>query len=91
MGSGLYPDGNYQHTGVILNVEYRNHSYMPGNPSDWRFSFEKLIDNTNCFGLVDHGYQGHQGFSFKFGGPGGQCGNKNMGNVYYTPFMSTIT
>nr|XP_023912778.1 uncharacterized protein LOC112024373 [Quercus suber] len=74
MGSGIFPDDNYGHTSQFSLIQYRNSSGVLDGPH--KYTYDTIIDSPNCYLLDFHGYMGKiLGYTFGFGGPGGDCGN----------------
>ena len=74
MGSGIFPDDNYGHTSQFRAIQYRNSSGALDGPH--KYTYDIIIDSPNCYLIDYHGYIGeHEGYTFGFGGPGGDCGN----------------
>ncbi|XP_023886586.1 protein neprosin isoform X1 [Quercus suber] len=72
MGSGVFPDGKYEHSCSIRFVQYRNNSGILDGPYG---DYEKIIDSPGCYSVADPVYRATQGYNFDFGGPGGKCVN----------------
>ena len=73
MGSGIFPDDNYKHTSQFRAIQYRNSSGVLDGPH--KYTYDIIIDSPNCYLIDFHGYIGeHEGYTFGFGGPGGDCG-----------------
>ncbi|KAK4592411.1 hypothetical protein RGQ29_016807 [Quercus rubra] len=73
MGSGIFPDDNYKHTSQFRAIQYRNSSGALDGPH--KYTYDIIIDSPNCYLIDYHGYIGeHEGYTFGFGGPGGDCG-----------------
>jgi hypothetical protein len=72
MGSGLFPDGSYKQACSFRQVQYTDNTGNLNVPRE----FQYIIDNKSCYDLKNDGYHGeYMGYAFKFGGPGGECGN----------------
>ncbi|KAL5708548.1 hypothetical protein ACHQM5_019334 [Ranunculus cassubicifolius] len=77
MGSGIYPNqkdirrGSYFRQ--MLVVDSDNRLVQPAGP---QYQFETFVDRPRCYGLVNYGYtkKFRMGYSFLYGGPGGDCG-----------------
>ena len=73
MGSGIFPDDNYSHTSQFRVIQYIDSSGVQDGPHE--NTYDTIIDNPNCYLIDFHGYIGeHEGYTFGFGGPGGDCG-----------------
>ncbi|XP_050281536.1 uncharacterized protein LOC126722427 [Quercus robur] len=73
MGSGIFPDDNYGHTSQFRAIQYKNSSGVLDGPH--KYTYDTIIDSPNCYLIDFHGYIGeHEGYTFGFGGPGGDCG-----------------
>ncbi|KAK4592412.1 hypothetical protein RGQ29_016808 [Quercus rubra] len=73
MGSGVFPDGKYEHSCSIRFAQYTNNLGIEDGPHG--DSYEKIIDCPSHYSVRDPVYRGNQGYTFDFGGPGGKCGN----------------
>lgn len=74
MGSGYFPDGNFDHACYFTYISYRNASRINYGPENYQI--EKYVDNPNCFGLTYYGNLHRKvEYCLQFGGPGGDCGN----------------
>ncbi|KAK4592414.1 hypothetical protein RGQ29_016810 [Quercus rubra] len=73
MGSGIFPDDNYSHTSQFRVIQYIDSSGVQDGPHE--NTYDTIIDSPNCYLIDFHGYIGeHEGYTFGFGGPGGDCG-----------------
>lgn len=74
MGSGHFPDNSFNHTCYFDRLAYTDESrkdYGPGTAV-----VKSFTDQPKCYGVNYYGnLQGTAGFTLKFGGPGGSCGN----------------
>ena len=73
MGSGVFPDGKYEHSCSIRFAQYTNNLGIEDGPHG--DSYEKIIGCPSHYSVRDPVYRGNQGYTFDFGGPGGKCGN----------------
>ncbi|XP_042489968.1 uncharacterized protein LOC122069946 isoform X2 [Macadamia integrifolia] len=73
MGSGHFPFDDYNHSSFFKNMKYVDPFYEetdPGWPGQKEFR-----DNTKCYDIKNDKYlKGGWGNTFRFGGPGGNCG-----------------
>ncbi|CAI8589841.1 unnamed protein product [Vicia faba] len=75
MGSGSFPDENFEHACYFKNIGYKN-----GTNSQYygpeHYAAETYHDAPECFGVEYYDKQKSPfGYSLQFGGPGGQCGD----------------
>ncbi|MCL7034336.1 hypothetical protein MKW94_022050 [Papaver nudicaule] len=73
MGSGRFPDGDYQHACYFEHIQYIDASYKPVDPQadNMKEMSHQCGDwyRVRYFGLSKEG----RGHTFQFGGPGGIC------------------
>ena len=73
MESGEFPDGIDNHAS-FTNIQYRNQGNTTLVPQSTHYQI--INDSPKCYGLKYDGDKGQPlGFTFQFGGPGGQCAN----------------
>ena len=73
MGSRIFPDDNYSHTSQFRVIQYIDSSGVLDGPHE--NTYDTIIDSPNCYLIDFHGYIGeHEGYTFEFGGPGGDYG-----------------
>ncbi|KAI5434538.1 uncharacterized protein LOC127121183 [Lathyrus oleraceus] len=74
MGSGLYPDRNFDHASYFRHITYQDGSRKNQGPN--KESTRIFSDAPNCYHVEYYGYQGSEfGHCLQLGGPGGNCGN----------------
>ncbi|KAL5708549.1 hypothetical protein ACHQM5_019335 [Ranunculus cassubicifolius] len=77
MGNGRFPNKKDIKSGSyfrqMLVVDSDNRLLEPAGP---HYQTETFVDRPQCYDLVNYGYQKKEkmGFSFLYGGPGGNCG-----------------
>ncbi|KAJ4950784.1 hypothetical protein NE237_027616 [Protea cynaroides] len=71
MGSGYFPNDDYNHSSFFMNMKCLGPSYSEINPR----KLKQFVDNKMCY---DISYDGEKnkvwGYCFRYGGPGGKCG-----------------
>ncbi|XP_058753263.1 protein neprosin-like, partial [Vicia villosa] len=73
MGSGSFPDRNYEHTCYFRNIGYQNQTNSVYQGPD-EYSARVFHDVPQCFGVAYYGQERNPyGYSLQFGGPGGRC------------------
>ncbi|CAJ1972790.1 unnamed protein product [Sphenostylis stenocarpa] len=74
MGSGHFPDKTFSHASFFRMISFQDASRQSYGPSEHQLQY--FIDNPTCYGLSYYGnLKGNAGYSFEFGGPGGNCGD----------------
>lgn len=73
MGSGLFPDSNFNHACYFKDISFQNGSTKSYGPEE--YSTQSFSDKPNCYFAKYYGKDREVGFSLQFGGPGGNCGN----------------
>ncbi|KAI5445825.1 hypothetical protein KIW84_013892 [Lathyrus oleraceus] len=74
MGSGSFPDRNFEHACYFKNIGYKNETNSPYYGPD-QYAAHIYHDAPECFGVDYYGKQkSPYGYSLQFGGPGGRCG-----------------
>ncbi|KAL5709113.1 hypothetical protein ACHQM5_019835 [Ranunculus cassubicifolius] len=77
MGNGrVIDDGDFRHACYVENMKLVDPTFFVLPPAGPKYQTEIFVDNTECYKLEKYGYNGQErGYSFLFGGPGGNnCG-----------------
>ncbi|BFG41501.1 hypothetical protein CerSpe_277750 [Prunus speciosa] len=75
IGSGQYPDDNYDHAAYFRNLHFMRGWLKEVVPSETDHVYE-FIGKSGCYGL-ENGKDAKVefwGYKFAYGGPGGECG-----------------
>lgn len=72
-GKGHFPDGKYDHACYFAEIHYFDDQNATLPPADQ--DIVEHVDEPECYGLRNEKFnnQKNWGYSFTFGGPGGQC------------------
>ncbi|KAF9614780.1 hypothetical protein IFM89_020634 [Coptis chinensis] len=72
MGSGTFPN-DVAHASYIKRLAVTDADYRFGSPD--RDTIQRYADVPKCYGVTDYGVRKEGGYTFMYGGPGGQCGD----------------
>jgi len=73
MGSGNFPDDNFNHACYFKQISYRDNFLHDTTPESTMV--EQLADVPKCYGVDNHDTREKEqfGYNVHFGGPGGAC------------------
>ncbi|KAL5721408.1 hypothetical protein ACHQM5_005060 [Ranunculus cassubicifolius] len=70
MGSGEFPNGLFKRAGFFAELQVID-DQSPDKKTPDGGSLETYVEGGNCYSVQDYGFTTESGYTFMYGGPGG--------------------